>query len=346
MKNIIDLRSDTITKPCKEMRKAMAQAVVGDDVLQDDATVNELERLTAEVLGKEAALYVPSGTMANQIAVRNHTKPGDEMLLEENSHIYLFEAGGAAALSGVTSRLLKGTGGKFTANEVKNALRPKNVHFPPTKLVCIENTHNRGGGTVWQLDEIEGVQHVARENNLIFHLDGARLWNAASFLNIKESQIAKYFDSVSVCFSKGLGAPVGSALCGSHEFIEQARHIRKQFGGGMRQAGIIAAGAIYALKNNRERLQLDHQRAKLLAKELNSLDCLNVNSEATETNLVYIHTKGFEAEKLVSYLKENGVLVLATAPNTIRAVTNLEADDNDIRFMIEMVKQFVSVEKF
>jgi threonine aldolase len=346
MRNIIDLRSDTITKPCKEMRKAMAQAQVGDDVLGDDATVNELERLTAEILGKEAALYVPSGTMANQIAVRNHTRPGDEMLLEENSHIYLFEAGGAAALSGVTSRLLKGNRGKFTANEVKNALRPKNVHFPPTKLVAIENTHNRGGGSVWQLDEIEEVQQAVQENNLKFHLDGARLWNAASFLNIAESEIAKYFDSVSVCFSKGLGAPVGSALCGSRDFIEEARHIRKQFGGGMRQAGIIAAGAIYAIKNNRDRLKQDHQRAKLLADELNAFDGLSVDSEATETNLVYIHTSGFEAEKLVSYLQENGVLVLATASHTIRAVTNLEVDDNDIRCFIEMVEQFVSVAKF
>ena len=263
---MIDLRSDTVTLPIPEMREAMYQAFVGDDVFGDDPTINNLEEHVAEILGKEAAVYMPSGTMTNQVAIRTHTEPGDEILLEQSAHVYFNEAGATAALSGAICRLIPGDRGVFGAEDMEEAIRPVNDHYPRTKLVCVENTANRGGGKVWPLEKLAEVKNTAHENGLKTHLDGARIWNAAAAMNIPESEIAKHFDSLSVCFSKGLGAPVGSALAGSNDFIMEARRFRKQFGGGMRQAGIIAAGALYALENNRERLKVDHDNAKMLAK--------------------------------------------------------------------------------
>ena len=327
---IIDLRSDTLTLPTPAMRRAMAAAEVGDDVFGEDPTVKQLEQRTAEVLGKPAALFVTSGTMGNQVALRAHTEPGQEIVVEANAHIYYFEGGGPAAISGVMCRCLQGHRGMFTAADVAAALRKPDPHFPPTSLVCIENTHNRGGGSIWPLKQIHEIAKLAKERGLKMHLDGARLWNASVASGIPEREYAAPFDSVNVCFSKGLGAPVGSALAGSVEFIERARRFRKQFGGGMRQAGIIAAGALYALEHHRARLAEDHRHARMLAEGLAEIPGLAVDLETVETNIVIFRVKSCPAAELVARLKPLGVLVLSTGPDTIRAVTHLGITAGDI----------------
>ena len=338
----IDLRSDTVTKPTPEMRRAMAEAVVGDDVLGDDPTVRELERCTADLLGLEAALFVPSGTMANQLAVRCHTQAGDEMLLDAEAHIYWYEGGGPAALSGVSCRVLPGVRGVFTADDVRAARRPADVHFPPTTLLAIENTHNRGGGRVWPLEQLRDVCGAAREAGLRTHLDGARLWNAAVAAGVPEADYAREFDSVSVCFSKGLGAPVGSALAGRREFIERARRFRKQFGGGLRQAGIIAAGALYALRHHRARLAEDHAHARRLARGLAGIGGVRVEVDAVETNMVYFEVAPRGAREVAARLKENGVLVLATGEHTLRAVASLAVDTAAIEHAIASIDRVMA----
>jgi threonine aldolase len=327
---VIDLRSDTVTKPTPPMREAMARAEVGDDVFGDDPTVQELEAETAALLGKEAALYTASGTMANQLAVRAHTEPGDEILVDANAHIYYYEGGGPAALSGVMCRCLNGQRGVFTGADIEGALRPVDPHFPPTRLVCLENTHNRGGGKIWSVGQIKEVEMAARKHGLRMHLDGARLWNASIATGIAEREYAAPFDTLSVCFSKGLGAPVGSALAGPKSFIERARRFRKMFGGGMRQAGIIAAGALYALRHHRARLAEDHANAKALASGLAVLPGLGADPAAVETNIVRFRVLAMPAQQLADRLKPRGVLVLATSADTIRAVTNLMVSAEDI----------------
>jgi threonine aldolase len=259
----IDLRSDTITVPTPAMREAMAAAEVGDDMFGEDPTVAKLEARVAELLGKEAAMFAPSGTMVNQLALRAHTEPGDEVILDGNAHIYYYEGGAPAALAGVMCRCLPGVRGIFTAADLEAVLRPADQHFAPTRLVCLENTHNRGGGKIWPQELVREIGTLTRERGIRLHLDGARLWNAAVARGISERELAAEFDSVAVCFSKGLGAPVGSALCGSREFIQRARRFRKMFGGGMRQAGIIAAGALHALEHHRGRLAEDHANARV-----------------------------------------------------------------------------------
>jgi threonine aldolase len=338
----IDLRSDTVTKPTPEMRRAMAEAVVGDDVFGDDPTVLALERRTAEVLGQEAALFVPSGTMANQLAVRCQTQAGDEMLLDAESHIYWYEGGGPAALSGVSCRVLPGVRGVFTAGDVRAALRPADVHFPPTRLLAIENTHNRGGGRVWPLESLRDVCEAAREAGLRTHLDGARLWNAAVASGVPEAAYAREFDSVSVCFSKGLGAPVGSALAGGRELIERARRFRKQFGGGMRQAGIIAAGALHALQHHRARLAEDHAHAQRLARGLAEMPGVHIAVEAVETNMVYFDVPHRDAREVAARLKEKGVLVLATGEHTLRAVASLAVEADGIERAIGQISRVLA----
>lgn len=335
---VVDLRSDTVTKPTPAMRAAMAAAEVGDDVFGDDPTVNALERRAAEILGKEAALFLPSGTMANQVAVRSHTQAGDEILLDAHAHIYWYEAGAAAALSGVMCRLLPGVRGIFTADDVRAALRPPDVHAAPARLVAIENTHNRGGGAVWPLEDIAAVCRAAHEAGLTTHLDGARLWNASVATGVAESAYAQHFDSVSVCFSKGLGAPVGSALAGSAAFINRARCFRKQFGGGMRQAGIIAAGALYALEHHRARLADDHANARGLAEGLSGITGLRLDAAAVATNMVYFDVIPFPAAVLSDRLRAEGILVNPTAPYTLRAVTSLAADADDIRHALDIIR--------
>ncbi|MEM1310434.1 MAG: low-specificity L-threonine aldolase [Cyanobacteria bacterium P01_H01_bin.153] len=339
---MIDLRSDTVTQPTSEMRQAIAQAPVGDDVLGDDPTVTELEEAVAALLGKEAAVYMPSGTMTNQVALRTHTEPGDEIILESQAHIYFYEAGGPAALSGVMCKLIHGQRGIFTAADLQAALRPWNEHYPRTKLVCLENTHNRGGGSIFPLSEIQSIAQVCQENNLRLHLDGARFWNACVATGISEAEYAAFFDTVSVCFSKGLGAPVGSALVGSRELIQRARRFRKMFGGGMRQAGIIAAGALYALQNHRDRLSEDHANARHLAQGLQAIDGITVNLATVETNLVYFHTPAdLPAQDLAQQLAAAGVGVLPTAPHTLRAVTNLMVSQADINTALEKIAKVV-----
>jgi threonine aldolase len=317
----------------------MANAPVGDDVFGDDPTVNELEQYTAELLGKEAAVFVPTGTMANQIALRCHTRPGDGLLLEESSHIYLYEAGASAALSGLTSHLLPSERGIFTPDAVAQTVRKSDIHFPRSRLLSLENTHNRGGGTVWSLEQIAAVCDVAQENNLKLHLDGARLWNATAATGIRESEYGRHFDSVSVCFSKGLGAPVGSALAGSEELIQQARHIRKQFGGGMRQAGIIAAGAHFALEHHRERLVEDHRNARQLADGIRSISGLHFDPDSLSTNMVYFELLEQDASVVADRLMELGVLVLAVAPQKIRAVTSLVVDTAAVERAVTLLRQ-------
>ncbi len=335
---MIDLRSDTVTLPTPEMREAMSQAFVGDDVFGDDSTINNLEERVAEILGKEAAVYMPSGTMTNQVAIRTHTEPGDEILLEQSAHVYFNEAGATAALSGAICRLIPGDRGVFGAEDMEAAIRPINDHYPRTKLVCVENTANRGGGKVWPLEKLAEVKKTAHENGLKIHLDGARIWNAAAAMNIPESEIAKHFDSVSVCFSKGLGAPVGSALAGSSDFITEARRFRKQFGGGMRQAGIIAAGALYALENNRERLTVDHDNAKIFSKGLAEINGIDINPDDVETNIINFRVQGMTKDELIEKLNKQGTHVLPKDSITIRAVTNLMVSGSQINIALDHVR--------
>ena len=326
---MIDLRSDTVTKPSDEMRRVMASAEVGDDVLGHDPTVQRLEERTAEILGKDAALFVPSGTMANQVALKTHTAGGDEVIMEAQCHMFWYEAGAPAAISGVMCRLIEGDRGVFTGDDVRSAVRPADVHFPRTTLACVEDTHNRGGGTVWPIEQIADVAAAARGAGLKLHLDGARLWNAAVASGVSEAARARDFDSVTVCFSKGLGAPVGSAIAGDADFIAEAKRFRKMFGGGMRQAGIIAAGALYALENNRDRLAEDHANAKALAEGLAEIDGIEIDPAAVETNLVYFRVTAMPAAELVDGLAAEGVALLG-GNGSLRAVTNLMVTRADI----------------
>jgi threonine aldolase len=323
------------------MRQSMVEAEVGDDVFGEDPTVNTLEKRTAQILGKEAAVFVPSGTMSNEIAIRAQTSLGDEIILDTMSHCYLYEGGAPAALSGVTCTLINANRGIFTAEDVKAVLRPKNYHFAPAKLLCLENAHNRGGGSIWPLELIADVTSVARDANLNIHLDGARLWNASVATGIPEKEYAKYVDSVNVCFSKGLGAPVGSALAGSAELIDRARRFRKQFGGGMRQAGIIAAGALYAIENNRRRLARDHENAKQLASGITDLPGIELNPKDVETNIVFFKIDSMPAKELAGMLHKNGVYVLALGPDIIRAVTNLNVSSEQIEDAIDIFKKIL-----
>ena len=272
MSQMIDVRSDTVTQPTPAMLQAMLQAVVGDDVFGEDETVNELQRKAAELFGKEAALFCPSGTMSNQIAIKTHTQPGDEVICDELAHVYLFEGGGIAANSGASVRLLKGDNGRFTAEQVRdNINRRDDSHFPWTRLVAIENTVNKGGGCCWDLREIERIRSVCQEQNIAMHLDGARLFNALVARDEAPRDYGNLFESISICLSKGLGAPAGSLLLGSRAFIARAHRQRKLLGGGMRQAGYLAAAGLFALEHNVRRLQDDHRKAKVLAAELRTL---------------------------------------------------------------------------
>lgn len=332
----IDLRSDTITKPTAAMREAMATAEVGDDMFGEDPTVARLEAFVAELLGKDEAMFVPSGIMANQLALRVHCVPGDEVILDANAHIYYYESGAPAALSGVMCRCLHGSRGIFTAADVLGVLRHADQHYAPTTLVCLENTHNRGGGKIWPQETVREIAALARERGLPLHLDGARLWNAAVASGISERELSAEFDSVAVCFSKGLGAPIGSALCGSSEFIQRARRFRKMFGGGMRQAGIIAAGASYALEYQRERLVEDHTNARLLAEGLSKLPGVEIDPATVETNIVIARVPSVPSERLACELDDAGLRMFITGPDTIRAVTSLAVNSEDIQNAIRI----------
>lgn len=329
---MIDLRSDTVTVPSPAMRTAMAQAAVGDDVFGEDPTVLELQTETARLLGKGAGLYVPSGTMANQVAIKSHTDPADEVICEAGAHIMNFESGGPAFHSQVQLHPLPGKLGVFTAEQVEEAIRPRNVHQPPTRLITIENTHNLAGGTIFPLEEIHRIHDVAERHGVQLHLDGARLLNAVVATGIPAAEWAAPFDSVTICLSKGLGAPVGSVLCGSETFIARAHRYRKLFGGGMRQAGIIAAGGLYALRHHVDDLQLDHERARRLAQTLNSLPGIGVNPDEVHTNIIVFAVDGQKGggAEIEERLKQAGLLCLAFARQKIRLVTHRDLADSDI----------------
>jgi threonine aldolase len=340
---IIDLRSDTVTKPSREMREAMLTAEVGDDVYGEDPTVNRLQERVAEILGKEAALFVPSGVMANQLALKVQTQPGDEAIVESESHIFNFETAGAAFLSNVQLCTVKGNKGILTAEQVAQAIRSTVYYNPKTSLVCLENTHNKAGGTIYPLEEIHKIHDLARNRKLALHLDGARLWNAAIATGIAPREYARYFDTVSVCFSKGLGAPIGSALTGTREKIEAARKYRKIFGGGMRQVGILAGGALFALDHNFERLKEDHDKAKWLAKELSGLPGIDVDLNSVQTNIIIftMSRRSESAEELISKLKANGVLISEMGSTTLRAVTHLDVSMEQIKKAAATIKSLL-----
>lgn len=322
----IDLRSDTVTKPTPAMRQAIAEAEVGDDVLGDDPTVVRLQQRIAELLGKEAALFVPSGTMGNQIAIRTHCRPGEELICEAESHIDQYEQGGAAQLSGVSTRAVPGEHGVLRLEQLQGLIRPQNVHLVRTRLLTLENTHNRGGGRIQPFEPLREMCAWAYQSGLRTHLDGARLFNAVIASGISADQWAEPFDSVSVCFSKGLGAPVGSALVGSKEFIAEALRHRKVLGGGMRQVGILAAAALFALDYHIDRLAEDHAHAAMLAETIRSTEGLRLNPETVDTNIVIFEIDPVlaTAASFAARLQEQGIGMIPFGPQSVRACTHLD----------------------
>lgn len=337
----INLISDTVTRPSKEMLAKMMSANVGDDVFGDDPTVNELQDKVAELFGMEAALFFPSGTMANQAAIKLHTNPGDKMYCDKFAHVYNFEGGGAAFNSGVTCSLLDGDRGMFTAEQLQEALTPKdNIHLALSSLVCIENTTNKGGGACWDFKELQNIRTVCDQNNLSFHLDGARLFNALVVKGETPQQYGELFDTISICLSKGLGAPVGSVLIGSKANMEKALRIRKLFGGGMRQAGYLAEAAIYALDNNVKRLADDHNKAKELGDVLAS--CAFVKSvESIETNIVIFYiNEGISEDDFIAKMKTNNVLLISMGGGKLRMVTHLDYTSEMHQSCMQVLKSF------
>jgi threonine aldolase len=337
---MIDLRSDTVTQPSEQMRHAMANAAVGDDVFKEDPTVLALEAYGAQLFGKEAALFCSSGTQTNQIAINVHVQPGGEVICHEESHIYKYEGGGIAKNSGASVRLLPGDRGRLTADDIAKWINPAHdVHFPLTQLVSLEDTANRGGGAVYDTAELAKISALCKELNLPLHLDGARVFNALAINRMEAAAYGAFYDSISVCLSKGLGAPVGSLLLGSAAFIEKARRVRKVFGGGMRQAGIIAAGGLYALKNNVERLKEDHMHALLLGEALQN--CTLIESVLpVQTNIVVATLKDpAQRDPMIETLKNKGILCMAFGPGMIRMVTHLNFSELDCSFCLETLQK-------
>ncbi len=333
----VDVRSDTVTQPTSAMRTVMEKAPVGDDVLGDDPTVIELQNRVAEMFGKEAALFVASGTMANAIALRTHTNPGDEIICDKTAHIYKYEGGGYAALCGASISLVEGKGGLMTGEQVKKAIRKaegSGSHYPDGTLVCVENTSNLGGGSCYEQKTLDEIAAVAKENGCATHIDGARIFNAAIATGVDVKRMCRDYDSVSICFSKGLGAPVGSVLVGSQKFINKAHRWRKMFGGGWRQAGIIASGALFALDNHVERLSEDHIRARKVAESINSLENFSVDLEAVQSNLVYVNCN-IPASEVVSSLSKHGVDLFDLPYNRVRVAIHLHITDEDVDKIIQ-----------
>lgn len=330
---MIDLRSDTVTKPTDEMRKAMARAEVGDDVYGEDPTVNRLQDMTATMLGKRFALFVPSGTMANQLAIRVQTQPGQEVIVESKSHIIRYEQGAAGALAGVQLHWVTGERGIITAEQVEAAIRPNDPHSITTALICLENTHNAGGGTIYPLSTIERIRAVAVKHGIPMHLDGARLFNAVAATTLPPTAYAQHFETVSLCLSKGLGAPVGSLLLSNDQrLIERARRFRRMYGGAMRQAGILAAAGIYALERHLARLKTDHDHAKKLARLLQQIPSIQIAPQHVETNIVIFDITDQQRTplQLIAALKEQGVLINSVGGTSYRAVTHLNIAEHDI----------------
>ena len=337
---MIDLRSDTVTRPTEGMRRAMMEAPLGDDVFGEDPTVNRLEEHVADLLGKEAAIYAPSGTMTNQIGVYVNTGRAEEVLIHEGAHVFVYEGGAPALLSGVQLRTLPGDGGILDVETVKKAIRPENVHFPRSRLLCLENTHNTAGGKVYPLEDFAAAAAVAREEGLKVHLDGARLFNAQAATGIPAREWCEHADTVSVCSSKGLGAPVGSLLAGTEEAIHEARRARKAFGGGMRQAGVIAAASLYAFEHHQERLAEDHERARTLAERLREV---GYEVATPETNLVLVEVD--KPEEFLEALAREGVLATPGKPGYVRLCTHLDVDDADIEAAVEAAARITTLQR-
>ncbi|MFQ6080088.1 MAG: low-specificity L-threonine aldolase [Candidatus Bathyarchaeia archaeon] len=340
---VVDLRSDTVTLPTEEMLEAIRHAKLGDDVYREDPTVNRLEEMAAQKMGKESALLVTSGTQGNLVSVLSHTKRGDEVILEADSHTFHFEVGGLAAIGGLMARPIKGRMGVLDPRDVENAIRPKNIHCPETTLVCIENTHNRAGGTVVSPRQIKAIWEVAKKHDLAVHMDGARIFNAAIALNVDVKDLTKHVDSVMFCLSKGLSCPIGSLVVGSQEFVEKARRWRKMLGGGMRQAGIIAAPGIIALEKMIDRLRDDHRNARILAEKLAKTEGVSINLKTVQTNIVIfdVHNLGVTSVEFLRKLGEHGVKALPTGKTSIRMVTHRGIERGDIEYAINSIDAVV-----
>ena len=337
---MIDLRSDTITRPTQAMRTAMASADVNDDVIDSDPTVAALQNQVAEMLGKEAAMFMPSGTMTNQVAVRLHCKPGDELLCEAGCHIFKYEQGGFAQLSGVVAHTIAGHENLLKPEQFQQMINPDDPHAVRTRLVCLENTHNRGGGRIMPYDDVAAICDWARQSGLATHLDGARFFNAVVGSGIDAATWAQHFDTVSVCFSKGLGAPVGSALVGDQAMMHEIGRHRKLFGGGMRQSGIIAAGALHGLQHHVERLADDHAAAQVIAAAVGTCDNLHLEPAAVDTNIVIFRVDAIPASTFCEQLKAKGVWMLPFSHEHVRAVTHLDVTIEDCQTAAGILCQF------
>lgn len=336
--NIVDLRSDTVTRPTQEMVEAMLAAPVGDDVLGDDPTVTELEQLAARMLGKEAAVFTPSGTMANQIAIATHTSPGDVVIMEEDAHVFFYEVGAPAILANVLTRTLPSTMGVMDPDRVEQAVMKRNLHTPGTSLICVENTHNRAGGTTIPLSAQLAYREICDRHGLALHLDGARAFNASVALGVSIAELVRAYDSVSICLSKGLRSPVGSVLVGSSEFIEQARYWRKRLGGGMRQSGILAACGIVSLTKMVDRLAEDHERALEFGKAAQQIPGITLDLSTVQTNMVIVGTK-WPHDLLLQAMRQDDVWALSPGPNRIRFVFHADVDDEKAGRAIESLRQ-------
>ncbi len=341
MASIVDLRSDTVTKPSPAMRRAIADAEVGDDVLGDDPTVIRLQETMAEMFAMQAALFVPSGSMANQIAIRSATEPGDEIICHKYTHSYNYEAAGPAALCGCSMRFVEGRRGIFTAEAAEGAVQPDDSHYPRSRMIIIENTNNNGGGAVWPIEKVAALRRVADRHGLHYHIDGARLLNACAAAGCKPADYTQHVDSTSLCFSKGLGAPIGSILAGGSAFIGRAHRFRKMFGGGMRQVGILAAAALYALENNIERLAEDHANARHLAESIAEMPGIRLDPSDVETNIVIfeVSQRLGTNQEFVDRLHERGVWMFTVGPARIRAVTHLDVSSAQIDQAINIIRE-------
>jgi len=339
MNMMIDLRSDTVTRPTPAMIECILNAKVGDDVLGDDPGVQELESFMATMFAKEAAIFCPSGTMTNQIAVKVHTIPGEEVIWESTSHVYRFEGGGMAFNSGCSVRLIQGDLGRINPSQiVENINPPDNIHYPTTRLVVAENTSNMGGGSIYDFDDLKQISGICKERGLFFHLDGARLFNALVETGERPEDYGNIFDSISICFSKGLGAPIGSILIGNKAFINKARRIRKLFGGGMRQAGYLAAASLYAVKNNVSRLKEDHRKAKILAYEIANSGFVK-NVMPVQTNIVIVNlNEKYPQARLMDLFNEKGIMVVGFGQDKIRMVTHMDFTDEMLERTLEIFK--------
>lgn len=341
----IDLRSDTVTLPSPAMRQAIAAAQLGDDVFGEDPTINKLQQMAAEITGKDAGLLVASGTMGNLVSILTHCSRGDEVILGDQSHTFYYEVGGISALGGIQTHTIPNQpDGTLKLSDIAAAIRPDSSHFPPTKLICLENTQNRCGGVILKSDYMNSVAELAKQHNLKIHLDGARIFNAAVALGIDVKELVKDADSVMFCLSKGLAAPVGSVICGSEEFVKKAHKIRKMVGGGMRQAGIIAAAGIVALEQMINRLAEDHKNANKLARAIAQIKGFSINLDAVQTNIVYfdLDSENITAQQVVEKAKQKGILLLNLGPKTFRMVTHYGIESEDIEAAISVLSQIMN----